>query len=216
MTIYQLQSTQKKLIINLYLNSQSNSINIRRFDFSELHEPEFNTLLPETPSHLRHKPIEPKIERKNFPRILEKPQRHPLAQISIPTLIEPTFQQKPNPKKYHIIKEKPLMKPPPPIYPEHLNFSPQQFETLDFSTLTLGTSKQLEFRARNPKPFSCVFELFVTAPFHLPTRRVSIKPNSYMNFPVIFRPVRSGVFNTFIVVKFGNDIVKVKCNGSCK
>lgn len=85
--------------------------------------------------------------------------------------------------------------------------------TLVFNDLAIGRSLTLDLRVMNPKTHACTFDVFVTAPFAVPTRSLQVPADSYTTLPVAFRPTRPGLFTTFIVVKYGSEVFKVKLSG---
>lgn len=90
-----------------------------------------------------------------------------------------------------------------------------RLKVLDFTQIKLGKTQTLELRVENPKGYACVFELFTTLPFFIPTKKIIVKANSFLNLPIAYRPSRIGDSQSFLVLKFGNETLKVKCFGRC-
>ena len=92
--------------------------------------------------------------------------------------------------------------------------SASQQKVLVFDDLLIGRTQTLELRIENPKRHECVFDVFVSAPFAVPTKKLNVPAESYTSLPVAFRPTRPGSSSSFIVVKVGSDVLKVKLMGS--
>jgi hypothetical protein len=106
-------------------------------------------------------------------------------------------------------------KPQPPLVHSTSNLGTVAGDnsTMVFDDLLVGRCQTLDLRVMNPKKHGCVFDVFVSAPFAVPTKKLQVPADSYTTLPVAFRPVRAGTFTTTIVVKYGSEVLKVKLSG---